>query len=102
MLSSYPKDFLFVGSEKPSCQEAELSTKMSPSPLSSLGLPTESSITAMYGHNDAYQRVTADLQGGNRKISVIFGVEKLHPKAIQTQLANHSLEVPDFFSKFGQ
>ncbi|XP_070811438.1 apolipophorins [Pituophis catenifer annectens] len=56
------------------------------------GLPTESSIKTMYGHNNTYQRVTADLQGGNQKISVIFGVEKLHPEALQTQLANHSLE----------
>ncbi|XP_060549044.1 uncharacterized protein LOC117673079 [Pantherophis guttatus] len=56
------------------------------------GLPTESSIKTMYGHNDTYQRVTADLQGGNQKISVVFGVKKLHPEALQTQLANHSLE----------
>ncbi|XP_058013738.1 uncharacterized protein LOC131185316 [Ahaetulla prasina] len=57
-----------------------------------IGLPTESSVKAIYGHNDTYQRVTADLQGGNQKISVIFGVEKLHPEDLQTQLANHSLE----------
>ncbi|XP_013916830.1 PREDICTED: uncharacterized protein LOC106544943 [Thamnophis sirtalis] len=57
-----------------------------------IGLPKESSTKAMYAHNSTYQRLTVDLQGGNQKISVIFGVEKLHPEALQTQLANQSLE----------
>ncbi|XP_032086906.1 uncharacterized protein LOC116517843, partial [Thamnophis elegans] len=57
-----------------------------------IGLPKESSTKAMYGHNSTYQRLTVDLQGGNQKISVIFGVEKLHPEALQSQLANQSLE----------
>ncbi|XP_063171149.1 uncharacterized protein LOC134505396 [Candoia aspera] len=58
------------------------------------GLPTESSIRALYGHNDTYQTVALDLQGGNQKVSVTFGVEKLHPEALQTQftaLVNHSI-----------
>ncbi|XP_070616334.1 uncharacterized protein [Erythrolamprus reginae] len=57
-----------------------------------IGLPTESSLKAMYGHNDTYQRVSVNLQEGNQKINVIFRVEKLPPEALQTQLANHSLE----------
>ncbi|KAG8145598.1 hypothetical protein E2320_012116, partial [Naja naja] len=61
-----------------------------------IGLPTKSSLKTMYGHNDTYQGVTVNLQGGNQKISVLFGVEKLHPEALQTQLANHSLAVQDF------
>ncbi|KAM6424394.1 uncharacterized protein PHA67_004969 isoform 2-T2 [Liasis olivaceus] len=58
------------------------------------GLPTESSIRAVYGRNDTYQTIALDLQGDNQKISVLFGVEKLHPEALQTQftaLINHSI-----------
>ncbi|XP_054849643.1 uncharacterized protein LOC129339063 [Eublepharis macularius] len=55
--------------------------------LSSAGLPTESSVTATYGHvSSTNQTVTVKLLGGKKQITVVLGIEKLHLATLQAQL----------------
>ncbi|XP_053132427.1 uncharacterized protein LOC128336575 [Hemicordylus capensis] len=58
------------------------------------GLPTENSITAVYGHLTNNHTVALKLEGGNQRITAAFGVEKLHLQAPRDHLRasfNHNI-----------